>query len=448
MRHTRAAFLGAALLALTAAGVVHADPVQWSYSWSRTPDQIDADGTTTSYLQLSDASKAVTPGTIAPIVASNVFTYGNGPSGPPAVFSAPANPIPNFVTLTIYDQASGDSGGVSFDGEIFGYFTPANDHVQTFYTGTLTKSILVGKHLYTVEMDDFAPDTADCATGHVTAIATVIVQSLPEPSAAVLGGAGPPGGRPVLDAATARCCRPAARLGYQAAQPTRSVHGRRRPRHRVQTRPRPVRRHDGRRRLDDRLRHLHRVGGDGPARRQPRLAARRLAAHRRPDRGGGPVLRRTGRADAAGRRPVCLPPRGVFAAVRLPLRLDAVPRHPDRHHRRRRRGLRQVRRRALAGRRRKCLSPFTATDRPRLFPVAVHRPAGRRPADRAADRHEPARHRLRQVGAKPLHRDEDGGAAGADRGRPVRWAGTRRPPAATSATCGLRGRRRAWSATA
>ena len=37
-------------------------------------------------------------------------------------------------------------------------------------------------------MNDFAPDTADCATGHVTAIATVIVQSLPEPTAAVLAG--------------------------------------------------------------------------------------------------------------------------------------------------------------------------------------------------------------------------------------------------------------------
>ncbi len=192
MRHTRAAFLGAAVLILAAAGAAHADPVQWSYSWSRTPDRIDADGTTTSYLQLSDASKAVTPGTAAPIVASNVFTYGNGPNGPPAVFSAPANPIPNFVTLTLYDQASGDSGAVSFDGEIFGYFTPANDHVQTFYTGTLTKSILLGKHLYTVTMDDFAPDTADCASGHVTAIAAVIVQSLPEPSAAVLAALGLP----------------------------------------------------------------------------------------------------------------------------------------------------------------------------------------------------------------------------------------------------------------
>ena len=94
------------------------------------------------------------------------------------------------MTLTIYDQASGASGDVSFDGELFGYFTPANDHVQTYYTGTLTKSILVGKHLYTVEMDDYVADTADCTTGHVTAIATVIVQSLPEPSAAVLAALG------------------------------------------------------------------------------------------------------------------------------------------------------------------------------------------------------------------------------------------------------------------
>ena len=47
----------------------------------------------------------------------------------------------------------------------------------------------------------------------------------------------------------------------------------------------------------------------------------------------------------------------------------------------------------VAGRRRASISRQSAADRPRLFPVAVHRPAGRRAADRAADGHEPARRR-------------------------------------------------------
>ena len=46
---------------------------------------------------------------------------------------------------------------------------------------------------------------------------------------------------------------------------------------------------------------------------------------------GGPVVRRAGGDDAACRRPVRLPARGVLAAVGLPLWMDALPRHPDRH---------------------------------------------------------------------------------------------------------------------
>ena len=74
---------------------------------------------------------------------------------------------------------------------------------------------------------------------------------------------------------------------------------------------------------------------------------------RRLDRSGRVVLRRTGRADAVRRRPIRLSPRSVFAVVRLPLRLDALPCNPNRHHRRGRRGFRQVRRRPLAVTRRK-----------------------------------------------------------------------------------------------
>ena len=50
-----------------------------------------------------------------------------------------------------------------------------------------------------------------------------------------------------------------------------------------------------------------------------------------------------------GRRPVRLSARGVLAAVGVSLRLDAVPGHPDRDHRRRGRRLRALSRRAGAG---------------------------------------------------------------------------------------------------
>ena len=57
------------------------------------------------------------------------------------------------------------------------------------------------------------------------------------------------------------------------------------------------------------------------------------AAHRRADGHRCARLRRARGHDAARRRSVRLPARSVFPAVGLPVRLDAVPGHPDRNHR-------------------------------------------------------------------------------------------------------------------
>ncbi len=149
-----------------------------------------------------------------------------------------------------------------------------------------------------------------------------------------------------------------------------------------------------------------------------------------------PVLRRAGRDDAAGRRTVSLPARGVLAAVRLSLRLDAVPRHPDRIHRGGRRRLRTLRRRAVAGHLRGEISAGSVAPDARLCRVAVHGPTRRRDHDRRADGDEHLRPALRQARAEPVHRHQDGGAVGTDRRRAgarlERGGGRRR----TSATCG------------
>src|SRR3954471_7370181 len=103
----------------------------------------------------------------------------------------------------------------------------------------------------------------------------------------------------------------------------------------------------------------------------------RPSAHRR-----GPLLRRAGGDDAAGRRAVRLPARGLLAALGVPLRLDAVPGDPDRHHRRRGRGLRPLPRRAGAVRLAGELDrvPHQAVSRLRREPFGAA--ARGRPADR------------------------------------------------------------------
>jgi hypothetical protein len=185
MRYAPAVLFGTALLSLAAgADAARADSIQWYYSWSRSPAVIYADGSTTSYVALSTASQTKTLGTAA-IQATNAFTYGGGVGGPPAIFSP--SPATQFtLTLNIWDPAAPQPGHVSFAGELFGYLTSTTSHIQSYYPGVTTKSLTLGKHLYTVHLDAFAPSGPDCHTAQVTAIATVTVQKLPEPTAAFL----------------------------------------------------------------------------------------------------------------------------------------------------------------------------------------------------------------------------------------------------------------------
>ena len=125
--------------------------------------------------------------------------------------------------------------------------------------------------------------------------------------------------------------------------------GRRHPsRQRTSQRSRPDQRHHAGDGFDDRLGHLHRFRRDLPRSGFSRLADRRMAGHRIHDHRRRPQLRRTGGHDAACRRPIRLPARSAGAAVGLSIWLDAVPGDPDRNHRRRGRGLRQVSRRLLS----------------------------------------------------------------------------------------------------
>ena len=139
----------------------------------------------------------------------------------------------------------------------------------------------------------------------------------------------------------------AQRRGDMAA-PARRAHDR--AIHGVHPRHRSARRDLAGGRLDDRLGDLHRLGRHQPA--GVALGARRPAAglghHRADDRDRRALLRRAGGDDAEGRRPVRVPARGAVARRGLPLRLDALRGHPDRHHRGGGRGVRPVPQRAGA----------------------------------------------------------------------------------------------------
>jgi hypothetical protein len=186
MRYTSAGLFGTALLSLSAS-IARADPIAWYYSWSRTPNVIQADNAPGGAVALSPASKMKTLANSSTIEAANVFHYGSGPNHPPASFGGGA--ADQFImTLTIHDSSVPNPGSVTFNGGILGYMTPTVSHIQTFYTGVTTKSLTLGKHLYTIRMSNYSPSAEDCSTGQATAIATVTVQDMPEPTALVLAG--------------------------------------------------------------------------------------------------------------------------------------------------------------------------------------------------------------------------------------------------------------------
>ena len=138
------------------AAPARAESIPWYYSWLRTPDVIYADNSTASTVALSPASQVEQTPTSSVIEAANVFHYGDGANGPPAEFSG--GPSDQFtLTLTIHDPSVANPGSVTFTGEILGYLTPTDSHIQTFYTGATTKSLTLGKHLYTIQSEYLRP---------------------------------------------------------------------------------------------------------------------------------------------------------------------------------------------------------------------------------------------------------------------------------------------------
>src|SRR6266576_926212 len=134
-------------------------------------------------------------------------------------------------------------------------------------------------------------------------------------------------------------------LGYQPhdSHAGSTPAGRVRPGYFAARRDRP------RRRIDDRIRHLHRVGRYPAAGAFPGPVARGVGGLGYRDAVWRAVLRRAGGDVSEGGGELHLPPRGDLTAVRLPLRRDPVRRNSDRHDRRRGRRVRALHIGALAG---------------------------------------------------------------------------------------------------
>lgn len=208
MKHLSGPFVTASLV-LFVFGATHAraDMIGWSYSWSRTPLSVAADGAGTGGINLTVNPGGPIVGT-SDIVAVNLSSFSSAPAGTTDVFTNK----PYTLTLALTDTASKQTGIFSFGGTLSGTLSPTLAQISNAFDGPTTQQKVLGHNLYTVSLNPFAPPGLPTSTtlggisAHVTVTpeagtspgvdtsqsdpgtTTPAVHNSPEPSTLVLAG--------------------------------------------------------------------------------------------------------------------------------------------------------------------------------------------------------------------------------------------------------------------
>jgi hypothetical protein len=188
MRHPSRALVGAVLALGLLAGSARCSDVQWNYQWTpNTQFKIGATvGSSSDYILATPENSGTIFGN-ATIGAVQLQTFSAAPLSNPAKFIN----APYSLSLTIFDQASGKSGTLSFGGVFNGTLSSQQANLGHSFTSLATQSITLGGNLYTVTLD-VAPPGGPKSTvpGSITAAATVNVSAAPEPGTLALAGLG------------------------------------------------------------------------------------------------------------------------------------------------------------------------------------------------------------------------------------------------------------------
>lgn len=184
---------------LLAWGNANAAFVKWSYNWSRVPsDVVSADAVGTSRISLTDEPLGHATNS-SDIVATNIRTFSNAPRATPNSFLKSAYAL----TLRLTDDASGQSGTLTFNGVFNGTLSSSSASITTKFTSPTTGELTLGNSVYTVTLGSYAPPGPPGISNAGSISASVDVRSLvsdpppppppppthdtPEPSAVVLG---------------------------------------------------------------------------------------------------------------------------------------------------------------------------------------------------------------------------------------------------------------------
>ncbi len=194
MKPSPLAPVGAVLIMCLWSGVAHADPIQWTYDWSRTPSKVFSD-TGQSWISLTDESPKTVVGDSA-IVATNLDTFSTAPKDHPDSFTDKQYAL----NLHILDQASGQDGTLHFAGRLDGTLSSGNSNITNTFLGQTTQQLVLGSNVYTVVLNSYAPPGPPGAVNHgaisalaKVTVAPITVATLPEPGSLALAGLGAAG---------------------------------------------------------------------------------------------------------------------------------------------------------------------------------------------------------------------------------------------------------------
>jgi hypothetical protein len=169
--------------------------VSWSYNWSRVPaDVVSADAFGTSRISLTDEPLGRVTNS-SDIIATNIKTSSTAPRANPNHFLDGAYSL----TLRLTDDASGETGTLTFDGVFNGTLSSSSADISTSFTSATSGTLVLGGHTYAVTIGDYSPpgppgiNNAGSIGAHVEVTPGPEVppppptNDMPEPSTVVLG---------------------------------------------------------------------------------------------------------------------------------------------------------------------------------------------------------------------------------------------------------------------
>jgi len=145
-------------LSLLGPSAARADLITWGFNWSGSPTSVAGDPGATGGIFLLDPQPGHGQGSMA-LSGTQLQVFSSAPAGTLDHFTN----RPYTETLTITDDASHASGTLTFTGLFNGTLSPSQANILNTFTGKTIQTLLLGTHLYTVNLDKYIPPTPTSA---------------------------------------------------------------------------------------------------------------------------------------------------------------------------------------------------------------------------------------------------------------------------------------------